>query len=846
MKNINKQVIYIFFIFSVIISLLHLFVDNFYNSISSKEIILNNAKEVVLEKEDLFNIFFKKSENTMIAAKESKIFNDFITTVNHKDEIKDLFLALMNSNNDFMQFRYLDESGQEIIKVERKNRKDKAHVIADEFLQNKSNRYYFIESKNLKKNEMWFSSIELNMENGQIEEPFNSTIRAVSPVFNDEKFKGTIIINLFADNLIDKLVSEPMFEVTLVDDLGFIISSFDKSKNWGYYKKENYNIKDEFPKDFINILTKDVHVTKDLISKSLDLDLFENIIIVLKVNEKFLEEQKNAEFKQEILSSLIYLIISLCLSFIVIKIITKLFKDLREQKDTVYRLELASNVANMAIWELDAKTRNVIWTKNIKSILKIEDALSYDKFLSLVHPKEKELFNKEFQNSIDEKREFLIFHKMILENGEIKFLEERGKHFYSENGNHLKSIGCTYDITEKYQSEKLKNRIDKQNRQFERLFNKYDENVIASTTNLNGIITYTSKAFCEISGYSKKELIGSPQNIVRHPDSSSSTFEELWNTIQEGGVWQGELKNKNKDGSYYWVYAFIYPEYNDDNEIHGYSAIRQDITPQKELEELHKNVKSSIEVASFIQESLLPTDIFVNSCFKDNFIIWEPKDIVGGDIYFLEKLRSEDECLLMVIDCTGHGVPGAFITMLIKAIEKQIVQSLINKPNKEINPGKILQEFNITLKEILKQKKRNLASNIGFDGGIIYYNKKEKIIKYAGASNSLIYYDKNEIKTIRGDRHSIGYKNSDINYEFENHVINVEEGMKFYLYSDGYIDQIGGEKNQSFSRSRTIDIIDKNKDKAMQDQKNVLIRELNNYQGELERIDDVTFVAVEI
>ena len=846
MKNKNKQIIYIFLIFSMIISLSHLLVENFYSSISSKEIILNKAREIALKKENLFDTFLKKSENILISTRESKIFNKFITSNNHKDEIKDLFLTLANANNDFMQFRFIDENGQESIRVERKYKGEKAQIIQDTLLQNKSNRYYFEESKILKKNEVWFSSIELNMENDKIQIPFNPTIRAISSVFIDGKFKGTIIINYFVESLIDELVHEPMLKITLVDALGFVISSFEKSKNWGYYKKENYNIKDEYSGDFVNILTKDLYETKDLLSKSLDLNLYDNVFIVLEVNESFFKEQKSGEFKQEILSSLLYLVISLCLSFVMIRIFTKLFKDLGEQKDTVYRLELASNVASMAIWELDAKTRDVIWTKNIKSILKIEDDLSYDKFLSLVHPKEKEIFKKEFLNSIDEKREFSISHKMVLENGEIRFLEEKGKHFYDEKGNHLKSVGCTYDITEKYESEKLKIKIDKQNRQFERLFNKYDENVIASTTNLNGIITYTSKAFCEISGYSKKELIGSPQNIVRHPDSSSSTFEVLWNTIQEGGVWQGELKNKNKDGSYYWVYAFIYPEYNDDNEIHGYSAIRQDITPQKELEELHKNVKSSIEVASFIQESLLPTDIFVNSCFKDNFIIWEPKDIVGGDIYFLEKLRNEEECLLMVIDCTGHGVPGAFISMLIKAIEKQIVQALINKPTKEISPGKILQEFNITLKEILKQKKRNLASNIGFDGGIIYYNKKEKIIRYAGASNSLIYYDNNEIKTIRGDRHSIGYKNSDISYEFENHDINVEEGMKFYLFSDGYIDQIGGEKNQSFSKSRTIDIIDKNKDKEMQDQKNILIKELNNYQGELERIDDVTFIAVEI
>ena len=504
------------------------------------------------------------------------------------------------------------------------------------------------------------------------------------------------------------------------------------------------------------------------------------------------------------------------------------------------------NIGNIAIWEFHSKDKKVIWSKNIYSILESPEKLSYDEFLNLIPLKERELIDTEFMNSIKEKRDYSISHEIVLKNNKIKVLEEKGKHFYDNFGTHIKSVGYCSDITEKHQADKLKDKIIKQNKKFEKLFNKFDENVIASTTNLNGIITYTTEAFCKISGYSKKELIGSAQNIVRHPDTCPDTFKELWNTIQNGNTWQGELKNKNKNGSYYWVNAIISPEYDEDNFIIGYSAIRQDITAQKEIEELNKNIKSSIEVASFIQESILPTNNFINSCFSDKFIIWEPKDIVGGDIYFLEKLRNEEECLLMVIDCTGHGVPGAFVSMLIKAIEKQITQELINNPNQEINPGKILQSFNRELKDILNQKERNLASNVGFDGGIIYYDKKEQILRYAGAANSLIYYDKEEIKTIKGDRHSIGYKNSDVNYEFVNHEIKVEKGMKFYLFSDGYIDQIGGEKNQSFSKGRTIDIINKNKDKPMEEQKEVLLKELKSYQGEMERIDDITFLAVEI
>ena len=850
-KQNNKRILLIFLAFSVIISLSHLLIENFFHSVSSEEIILKNAKDLSRKKEEIVKNFIKDSKSIISATSDSKIFNDFITSNNNeyqyeKNELKDLFLTLMSSNNNFMQFRYINEDGQEIIKVERKTRSNKAQIIPESLLQNKSNKYYFNESKYANKNEVWFSRVELNMENGEIELPYKPTIRAIQPIYTNDKFKGIIIINYFTDNLIEELSHEPMFKITLTDNLGFIIASHDKSKNWGFYQDDKYNIGSEYEKEYRNILADDLYMSENILSRRLKLDLFEDLFIIFEVDKKALEEQKLSKLIQEIYLTLTLLIFSLILSFIIIKIFGRLFSNLNEQKNILDRLDIASNIANIAIWEFHSKNKEVIWSKNIHSILEDQEKFSYDEFLNLIPLKERELINTEFMNSIEEKRAYSISHEIVLKNNKVKVLEEKGTHFYDDFGVHIKSVGYCYDITEKHQADKLKDKIIKQNKKFEKLFNKFDENVIASTTNLKGIITYTSDAFCKISGYSKKELIGSTQSIVRHPDTSAETFKELWSTIQNGNTWQGEIKNKNKDGSYYWVYAIISPEYDEDDFITGYSAIRQDITAQKEIEELNKNTKSSIEVASFIQESILPTNNFINSCFSDKFIIWEPKDIVGGDIYFLEKLRNEEECLLMVIDCTGHGVPGAFVSMLIKAIEKQITQKLINNPNQEINPGEILQSFNRELKDILNQKERNLASNVGFDGGIIYYNKKKQILRYAGAANSLIYYDNKEIQTIKGDRHSIGYKNSDVNYEFVNHEIKVEKGMKFYLFSDGYIDQIGGEKNQSFSKKRTINIINENKDKPMEEQKEILLKELKDYQGEMERIDDVTFLAVEI
>ncbi|HIP55741.1 MAG TPA: PAS domain S-box protein [Arcobacter sp.] len=128
-----------------------------------------------------------------------------------------------------------------------------------------------------------------------------------------------------------------------------------------------------------------------------------------------------------------------------------------------------------------------------------------------------------------------------------------------------------------------------------RILSRY---VIFSKTDLKGIITEASDAFCKISGYSKDELIGKPHNILRHHDMPSEAFKEMWETIKKGTVWRGEVKNRLKDDGYYWVSANISPEFDKDKNIIGYMSIRQDITARKDFEEQHLKLVKSERMAS--------------------------------------------------------------------------------------------------------------------------------------------------------------------------------------------------------------------------------------------------------
>jgi len=273
--------------------------------------------------------------------------------------------------------------------------------------------------------------------------------------------------------------------------------------------------------------------------------------------------------------------------------------------------------------------------------------------------------------------------------------------------------------------------------------------------------------------------------------------------------------------------------------LHDITAIEN---AKKEIEEMHKKTQDSIKYASLIQHLLLPKEELFRKAFKDYFIIWQPKDIVGGDIYLFEEIRK-DEYLLFIIDATGHGVPGAFVTMMIKSIQQEIINNL---KDKEVSTSEILTNFNETMKNILNQDSKS-SLNIGFDAGVIFYNKNKNFIKFSGAKMPLFYID-NELKVIKGDRYSIGYKNSSVEYKFKEHIIPLRDGMKFYITTDGFIDQNGGEKCFPFGKKRFKQLIQENYHKSMKEQKEIFLNVIKEWQEkckEAERNDDITLIGFE-
>jgi PAS domain S-box-containing protein len=398
----------------------------------------------------------------------------------------------------------------------------------------------------------------------------------------------------------------------------------------------------------------------------------------------------------------------------------------------------------------------------------------------------------------------------------------------------------------------MKESIEHQKNDLE-LSKKSTEQILANilfplliTSREKRVIVYANQFACELYEKSYEDIIDlSLDNLYTLSNGPAELIKKLTN---EGKVDSIEEEVTTHSGKRFTALLSVIPFTYHEEEC--YIGMTIDITKQKEMENafrlMHKQTRDSIEYASLIQTALIPDNNLFRKYFDEYFVIWHPKDIVGGDIYLFEELRNDDECLLMVIDCTGHGVPGAFVTMLVKAIERQIISKINHNEEEIVSPAEILSIFNRSMKHLLKQEDKNSISNAGFDGQIIYYNKKDKIIKCASARNSIFYLQDDEIIEIKGDRHSVGYNDSDGDFAFTEHILSTSKDISLYISSDGYWDQMGGENERSFGKKRFKNLIETIKDESMAEQQEEFIYTLHDYQGDVDRQDDVTVIAFKI
>jgi serine phosphatase RsbU (regulator of sigma subunit) len=255
----------------------------------------------------------------------------------------------------------------------------------------------------------------------------------------------------------------------------------------------------------------------------------------------------------------------------------------------------------------------------------------------------------------------------------------------------------------------------------------------------------------------------------------------------------------------------------------------------KELEVKNKNLTDSLRYAKRIQEALLPSEIYFRKHFKESFIFFKPKDIVSGDFYWIGE--KGDQVYVVAADCTGHGVPGALMSM----IGIEIIGKAINEDNIE-TPSQVLAVLSKALEKTFTSEK-NVGTIIrdGMDIGLCRIDKNRKKMTYAGSFFPLYLIRDGSLTEIKSDKLMIGMNPKGIPYS--DHEIDIVENDIFYIFSDGYVDQFGGAENKKFMYRRFRYLLTKIHGFSVEDQKSILEEEFRGWIGNNVQVDDIMVIG---
>ncbi len=286
------------------------------------------------------------------------------------------------------------------------------------------------------------------------------------------------------------------------------------------------------------------------------------------------------------------------------------------------------------------------------------------------------------------------------------------------------------------------------------------------------------------------------------------------------------------------------------------------------IEEKHQSIIDSVNYAKRIQEAILPPKVEIFKHLPQSFVLFKPRDIVSGDFYWFRSLPQEDKVIIAAVDCTGHGVPGAFMSMIGNTLLNEIVSL------KGINePALILNNLNEAVRSSLKQDQLDSESRDGMDIAMcsIDFNKME--VQFAGANRPLYLLRNDEatgdaevvmesveasdslligvtdvemIEEIKANKFPIGGLAMDEEKRFTNHVIPVKKGDTLYLFTDGYADQFGGDQGRKLMTKKFKKILRAIQNKTMQEQEAYLGDFIDEWRGSQEQVDDVLVIGIRI
>lgn len=273
-----------------------------------------------------------------------------------------------------------------------------------------------------------------------------------------------------------------------------------------------------------------------------------------------------------------------------------------------------------------------------------------------------------------------------------------------------------------------------------------------------------------------------------------------------------------------------------------FRSIKQKKIANFELEKRNKKITASITYAERIQRSILLSDDQIKAIIPESFVFYKPLDVVSGDFYWFSEVNGK--AIMAAIDCTGHGVPGAFMSLIGNTLMNQIVNE-----KKITDPAAILKELHHGIVSALRQEHDEEAAQDGMDMSICSLNKTTRELKFAGAMNPVFLVNKGEVSELSADIRGIGgilRRKKPRPVEFNETKITLDKGTCIYMFSDGYMDQFGGNTGEKFNLSRFKELLKDMEGKSMQDQKQLAESTFNKWKGNHHQIDDILLIGAKV
>ncbi|WP_375560544.1 PAS domain-containing protein [Bernardetia sp. OM2101] len=546
----------------------------------------------------------------------------------------------------------------------------------------------------------------------------------------------------------------------------------------------------------------------------------------------------------------------------------KLLTSQKELEQQQQMLTDAEKMAKMGSYVWNLHTREIKHSENLPAIYGLEKDTIVNQvvFHSIIHPDERE----SHQNMINEA--IMSGQKEVFTTYRAKpphLPKEPWKHYrtysiinYNENGEPTTLIGTAQDISEEVTQQKIQ----------QELLNYVKENKenLEESQRIAQIVSYDMNITTKKVEWS--ESFDKVFQIENHQIPQDTAIFQEWiekeDSISLNQAWTVAVTKKEEFNAVYRIHTpnkktfYVrekgYPVFDEEGNLIKMKGTLQDVTKSElaknklektsaQLEKQNNNLVSSINYAQRIQSAMLGGTQDLKQIFEDAFVFFEPKDVVSGDFYWYNEIGTRK--IAVVGDCTGHGVPGAFMSLLGTTLLNDIILQ-----QQVTTPSKILDFMQKEIRRILKQD--TTGNRDGMDMAVVVVDKSVGMMEFAGAKSPLVYIHKKRKKggadanltLIKGDVHPIGGRTQKfMDIEYTNHIIELENVEAFYIYSDGYQDQFGGEEGRKFMSIKFRQLLYDTHSTSMRHQRVSLKRNLMNWTGtEHEQIDDICVMGITI